>query len=108
MHRRFTTFFLYALVALFLISVAWTAAYVLAQHTDNVEWLGGQWLGNRVPVLTRAFMGRDHHRKDACERTSSWDCARMGWSYGDASQQLEGRSGGEGAKKRSRWGTDVQ
>ena len=45
MHRRFTTFFLYALVALFLISVAWTAAYVLAQHTDNVEWLGWVMVG---------------------------------------------------------------
>jgi len=45
MHRRFTTFFLYALVALCLVSVALTAGYVLAQKTDNVEWLGWAVVG---------------------------------------------------------------
>ena len=39
MHRHFTTCFLYALVALCPVSVAWTAGYVLARKTDNVEWL---------------------------------------------------------------------
>ena len=45
MHRRFTTFFLYALLALSLVSVAWTAGYVLAQKTDKVEWLGWAVVG---------------------------------------------------------------
>jgi hypothetical protein len=45
MYRRFTTLFLYALAALCLISLVLTAGYVLAQKTDNVEWLGWAVVG---------------------------------------------------------------